>query len=78
MDNLSEVRRLKETEGGACAVCEVMEKYNKIAVDEALKVERIGKIQAMIKEGISKEVILKIGYTEDEYSEAESQLMQLA
>lgn len=74
----SEVTRLKATEGGARAVCEVMEKYNKIAVDEALKVERIEKILAMLKEGISKEMILKIGYTEDEYSEAESQLMQLA
>lgn len=70
----SEVTRLKATKGGARAVCEVMEKY----VDEALKMEHIEKIQAMLKEGISKEVILKIGYTEDEYSETESQLMQLA
>lgn len=70
----SEVTRLKATEGGARAVCEVMEKYNKIAVRE----ERIERIQAMIKEHCSKEFILKIGYTEDEYSEAESQLMQLA
>lgn len=70
----SEVTRLKSTEGGAHAVCEVMEKY----VDEALKVEHIEKIQAMLKEGISKEVILKVGYTEGEYAEAESQRMQLA
>lgn len=74
----SEVTRLKATEGGACAVCEVMEKYNKIAVDEALKVERIEKIKKMISKKYSKEDILELGYTEDEYSEAESQLMQLA
>lgn len=49
-------------------MCEVMEKY----VDEALRKEHIEKIQAMLKEGISKEVILKVGYTEDEYAEAES------
>lgn len=55
-------------------MCEIMEKY----IDEALKMEHIEKIQAMLKEGISKEVILKIGYTKDEYSEAERQLMQLA
>lgn len=64
----SEVTRLKSTEGGARAVCEVMEKY----VDEALRKEHIEKIQAMLKEGISKEVILKVGYTEDEYAEAKS------
>lgn len=69
----SEVTRLKATEGGARAVCEVIERY----VDEALKIEHIEKIQAMIKEGCSKEFILKIGYTEDEYSEAESQLVQM-
>lgn len=70
----SEVTRLKAIEGSACAVCEIMEKY----IDEALKMEHIEKIQAMLKEGISKEIIFKIGYTEDEYSEAERQLMQLA
>ncbi len=70
----SEVKRLKETEGGAQAVCEVMQKYEKLAVDEALKMERIEKIQAMLKEGCSKEFVLKIGYTEDEYLEAESVL----
>lgn len=74
--NLSaEVTRLKETEGGARAVCEVMEKYEKIAVKE----EKIERIQHMIKNGCSKEFLLNVGgYTEDEYSEAENQMMQLA
>ena len=66
----SEVKRLKETEGGAQAVCEVMQKYENIAV----KAERSEKIQAMLKEGCTKELILKIGYTEDEYLEAEAAL----
>lgn len=68
----AEVSRLKETEGGAQAVCEVMEKYEKIAVHN----EKIEKIQAMIKEGLSKEIILRVGYTEDEYSEAENQMKE--
>lgn len=69
----AEVKRLKETDGGAEAMCEVMEKYEKIAVRK----DRIEKIQAMLREGFAKEVILKIGYTEDEYSEAESQVGQI-
>ena len=70
----AEMTRLKETEGGARAVCEVMEKYEKIAV----KIEKITKIQHMIKKGCSKEFILDIGgYTEEEFSEAEKQMMQL-
>lgn len=70
----SEVTRLKATEGGARAVCEVMEKYEGIAV----KKERIKMIQEMLKNGFEKDIILKMNFTEDEYSEAESQLMQLA
>ena len=68
----AEVSRLKETEGGAQAVCQVMEKYEKIGVHN----EKIEKIQAMIKEGLSKEIILRVGYTEDEYSEAENQMKE--
>jgi len=66
----SEVKRLKETEGGAQAVCEVMQKY--------IKEERLEKIQAMLREGCTKELILKIGYTEDEYLEAKKTLLQNA
>lgn len=70
----SEVQRLKRTEGGARAVCEVMEKYEGIAV----KKERIKMIQEMLKNGFEKDIILKMNFTEDEYSEAEKQLMQPA
>lgn len=47
-----------------------MQKYEKMAV----KAERIERIQAMLKEGCTKELILKIGYTEDEYLEAKTEL----
>ena len=71
----AEVTRLKETEGGAQAVCEIMEKYEKIAVSKALQAEKIERISNMIKKGCSKEFILNVGgYTEDEFSEAEKQL----
>lgn len=62
----SEVQRLKTTEGGARAVCEVMEKYEKAAV----KTERINAIINLILEKATKEFILKLKYSEEEYLEA--------
>lgn len=69
----SEVKRLKETEGGVQVVCEVMQKYENLAVRK----DHIEKIQQMIQEKCTKEFILKF-YTEDEYTEAESELLQMA
>ncbi len=63
----SEVKRLKETEGGVRAVCEVMQRYENMAVKE----ERMGKIRKMIQKGYSKKDILDLDYTEEEYAEAE-------
>lgn len=68
----AEVTRLKETEGGAQAVCEVMKKYENIAI----KKERIEKIQAMIEEGCSEELIQRIGYTKEEFLEAKQHMLQ--
>lgn len=68
-----EVKRLKETGGGAQAVCEVMEKY----IDDAINKERIEKIQILLKEGFQKEIIFKLGYTEEECREAEAKLLEL-
>lgn len=62
----AEVTRLKETEGGATAMCEVMEKYEKIAVHN----EKMEKLQRMISKKYSKEVIFDLGYSEDELTEA--------
>lgn len=61
-----EVKRLKETQGGAQAVCEVMQMYEDLAV----KKDHIEKIQIMLKEGFKEEMIYKLGYTEEEYQEA--------
>mgnify|MGYP003295665796 CR=1 FL=1 len=65
----SEVRRLKESEGGMQVMCEVMKKYERLAVRE----ERIDKIKKMIAKGCSKEFILDLDYTEEEYAEAEAE-----
>lgn len=54
-------------------MCEVMERYEKLAV----KADRIERIQRMIEKGCSKEFILDIGYTKDEFSEAENKMLQL-
>ena len=54
-------------------MCEVMERYEKLAVKNA----NIQKIMRMIEKGYSKEDILDIGYTEDEFSEAENKMLQL-
>lgn len=67
----AEVKRLKETEGGAQAVCEVMEIYKREAVQE----REIELIQKMLSKGYSKEEILELGFTEDEYSEAQKSLL---
>ena len=76
----AEVTRLKETEGGTTTVCEVMEKYEKIAaaqaVSNALQNERIEKIIRMLELKCSKEFISSIGYTEDEIFEAQKQMSQ--
>ena len=69
----AEVSRLKETEGGAQSVCAVMERYERMAV----KKDRIERIIIMIEKGCSKEFILELGYTEDEYCEARTQMMLL-
>ena len=51
-----------------------MQKYENIAVRRA----EIDKIKKMIQKGYSKEDILDLDYTEDEYTEAEAELFQIA
>ena len=69
----AEVKRLKETEGGLNAVCEVMEKYENMAVQK----RDISKIKKMIVKGYSKEDIMDLDYTEEQYEEAERELSVL-
>ena len=56
-------------------MCEVMEKYEKIAAANAVKKANIEKIIRMLELNCSKEFVLSIGYTEDEFSEAEKQIL---
>ena len=42
----------------------------------AIKKERIEKIQAMIEEGCSEELIQRIGYTKEEFLEAKQHMLQ--
>ena len=58
-------------------MCEVMERYEKIAAAEAVKNANVQKIIRMIEKKYSKEEILDIGYTEEEFFEAENKLLQL-
>ena len=53
-----------------------MEKYEQIAVSNALQNEKIEKIIRMLQKNYSKEEILDIGYTEDEISDAQKQMSQ--
>lgn len=65
------MKLLKETQGGASAVCAVMERYEKLA----LKKDHIDRIQNLLKKGYSKRFILDLDYTEDEYNEAKKELL---
>ena len=47
-------------------MCEVMQQYEKIAVHE----DRLSTIQNLLRMNFEKEIILKAGFTEDEYREA--------
>jgi len=70
----AEVARLKESEGGAQTMCDIMERYEKIAV----RADRIERIERMIKKGYSKEDILDLGYSEEEFLDAKINTMQMA
>lgn len=68
----SEVKRLKETEGGASAVSEVLTYYENAAIKKA----NIERIKLMISQNYSKEQILALNFTEEEYQTAETELAQ--
>lgn len=70
------VRELKTTEGGAGAVCDIVQKLVDEGREEGREegrtegiVEGIGKL---IRKGYSKEDILELDYTEEEYAKAEA------
>lgn len=67
------VRELKTTEGGASAVCDIVQKL----VDEGRAEERIETLIKMIKAGVEKNILLQV-YTEEEYAKAEAEVYELA
>ena len=71
-------KELKETEGGLNAMCKIMEDIVKEENEKILKEEREKnrkRIVKMISKGYSKEEILELDYTEEEYKEAEKELL---
>ena len=67
---------LKHQEGGLQAVCEVMERYEKKAAEEANVQANVRAIKKMINDfNASKEIILK-DYTEEEYNTALSEMKE--
>ncbi len=70
----AEVKRLKETEGGLGPMCKIVQEIVEAERKEEREAERIAAIQNLIKEGFSKEVVLKLKYTEEEYAKAEAEL----
>ena len=65
------VTELKEDKGGYTAMSKIMDEY----VDLCMKREHIEKIIKMIQKGCTKEFILDLDYTEEEYEEAEKSLL---
>jgi len=67
-------KELKETEGGLNAMCKIMEDIVKEENEKILKEENIKRNVKMISKGYSKEEVLELAYTEEEYEEAEKGL----
>ena len=64
-------KELKETEKGVSAMCKIMEDI----IKEEEREKNIKRIVKMLNKGYSKEEILELDYTEDEYEEAEKELV---
>ena len=62
-----------DIEGGLKEMCNL----SGLIEENAIKKVNVEKIKKMILKGCSKEFILELDYTEDEYSEAEAKLCQL-
>lgn len=69
------VRYFKKTEGGRSIMCKAVEDYAMEREMAGRSEERFNAITKMIKKGYSKEDILDLGYTEQEYGKAEQDLL---
>ena len=56
-------------------MCKAVEDYAKSYAMDYAKKERLDAIQRMIKKNYSKEAILDLGYSEQEYEKAEQDMM---
>ena len=55
----SEVKRLKDTEGGVNAMCQVMQHYENIARNEAKEEEKKRTAIELLKSGVDKAIVAK-------------------
>jgi hypothetical protein len=69
------VKHFKEEEGGRKIMCEAVERYGDRRVEESRREDRLNTICNMIQKNYSKEQILDIGFTEEEYAQAEASML---
>jgi hypothetical protein len=73
------VKHFKEEEGGRKIMCEAVERYAENyaekCVKECKREERLNTICNMIQKNYSKEQILDIGFTAEEYTQAEASML---
>ena len=69
----SKIRKMKK-KGRSVRMCEVAQALEEKGIKKGIKKERIRAIKRMLLRGYSKESILGLDYTEEEYAKAESKL----
>lgn len=66
----------KKAKGESITMCIVIQTWEERGIEMGIEKERLNTIQRMLRRGYSKEEILDWEYTEEEYAEAERQLLQ--
>jgi hypothetical protein len=69
------VKHFKEEEGGRKIMCEAVERYAVKYAEKCKREERLNTICNMIQKNYSKEQILDIGFTAEEYTQAEASVL---
>lgn len=69
----SKLRKIKK-KGRSVRMCEVAQALEEKGIKKGIRKERIRAIKRMLLRGYSKESILRLDYTEEEYAKAESKL----
>jgi hypothetical protein len=62
-------------EGGRKIMCEAVERYAEKRIEESRREDRLKTICNMIQKNYSKEQILEIGFTAEEYTQAEASVL---